>query len=448
VRAANEVPPKIDGADTARVNEQRVVEQSIDASIDVPAVDLDASTAPWVQDLGAGSLSSVAVDSNLDIFVGGSLTALSEYQSFYVQELDRNGNTLWNKTAGSSQGYAQHTALGVAFDPSGDMIATGLTADAIDVGGGALGPGTFIVKYDSSGNFVWEFGPFANAQFTQVATRSNGSIVAVGSLRGAVDFGNGTLTASGYADALMVEVSADKTLVTAKKWGGAGQEDMFALAVDHFDNLFMTGRFEGSIDFGGGAMTGPANGSGSYNTFIAKLDPSDAYAAQMQVNADSNNDGLNDLAVDWADNLWVAGGVTNTMNLGGNNLTCGGTVIGRLDNSLGHLWSSCYTHGGGGPIAISPLNTAFAVGSYSGTINFGQGTLGGTAGAYFVAFDSSGQATTSYGSGSTNFFAQDTAYVTWPDYVVVGQCSSSFNLPSGPVTCNGTQHAFVARFTP
>ena len=437
--------------DAADASADGAFEAGLDSSIDAPFVDLDAASAPWAQDLGAGSLSGVAVDSNLDILVGGELTALSSYISFYLQELDSNGNLLWKKTVGTSTAYKNHTALGVAFDGSGNMIATGLTDDAIDLGGGtALGPGTFIVKYDANGKFLWEFGPFPSAQFTRVATRSNGNVVVVGSLRGSVNFGNGTLTSTGYADALMVEVTSAKTLVTAKSWGGGGQEDMLALAVDHHDNLFMTGRFEGTIDFGGGAMTGPANGSGSFNTFIAKLDANNAYVAQMQVAADSNNDGLGSIAVDWADDVWVTGFVGNTMNLGGKDLTCSGTVIGRLDNSLNHLWSGCYTHGSGGPVAISPIDTALHTGAYQGTINFGQGTLSGTQGTYFASFDSSGKATASFGSPwqSGNFLPQDTTYLTWPDFVVAGQCSGSFNLPSGLVTCNGTQHALVARLTP
>src|SRR5262249_28230772 len=152
------------------------------------------------------------------------------------------------KIVSSASSTVQHAAYAVTFDPSGNAIAAGMTGDALDLGGGLKGPGGFLVAYDSSGTFQWEYGPFANTTFRKVRTKSNGHVVAIGNFSGTEDFGGGKLNAGTYRAVVLVEVDTSGSFVRAQSWTG-GDQLGYALAIDGWDDVFIAGNFSGTIDF-------------------------------------------------------------------------------------------------------------------------------------------------------------------------------------------------------
>lgn len=330
------------------------------------------------------------------------------------------------------------------------MYAAGVTGDAIDLGGGSKGPGTFVVKYDSNGNFVWEYGPFPNTVFISVAVRSNGNVLAWGTLlQGSDDYGGGLVTATGRNNVL-TEVTSNKTFVRVKTWSGTDQ-GATAMTVDAWDDVYLLGRFAGSIDFGGGAMTGPTVNSGAYNNFIVELDANSNYLFQMETKTSSNNDSVSAVSVDWNGNIFVAGNASTGINFGGSTLTCG-AAIGMLDQSFNHVWSKCYSNTGSGGLSVDPAGGVGFVGGYQPNATFGQGTLPLYKGAFLVRFDDdAGKSLASYGTGSTqNYYAfgYNGRFLTWPDFIAVGVCSDTVTFPSGQITCPPNGAGFVARMAP
>ena len=103
------------------------------------------------------------------------------------------------------------TGLGVATDGSGNVVITGLFGDTVDFGGGPLTSAShfdvFVAKYDGSGNHLWSkrFGDSLYEIGDSVATDASGNVVITGRFEGSVDFGGGLLTSAGYSDIFLAK---------------------------------------------------------------------------------------------------------------------------------------------------------------------------------------------------------------------------------------------------
>jgi len=457
-----------DGASDGGASDGATNEASTDAAKETSCVldgatpdafaDLDAATSGWGQTYGQGEFRSAAVDSKGHVLLGGSAGNNAD-MDFFLQEVDSAGSSIWTKKVGSTASYVNHRAWAVAYDTNGAMYAAGETDDAIDLGGGSLGPGGFVVKYDASGNFVWEYGPFANTQFYAMRVRPNGNVVAVGSLQGTANYGGGSLSSvSGSVDALLVEVTSCKSFVRSQIWGDGSDQEVRGIAIDASGDLFLGGRFAGSLDFGGGAMTGPTNGFNVYDMFVAKLDANASYLHQLETGSASDNS-LDSVDVNASGNVFVTGHVAegDSVNLGGGKLTASGAYdmfVGELDSSLGYVWAKHVGASGSGDLAqghvaiADPFAGVVVVGQYGGAdINFGQGAFSNGQGPFIARYDSTGTCVASWGSSPNPgqaAYAYAGAYLSWPDFIIGGGATASFTAPSGSVGAG----AFALRIKP
>jgi len=271
-----------------------------DASVDVATdvVDAGAVTQPWALSFGQspGSwMSGVAVDSSANVLVGGSVG-----WGALVEKLDSAGNPKWQKQLANSG------VQSVAFDAQGNAFAGGSGSASTDFGGGPLGSGEFLVKFDAQGNVLWQRGGY-QASFACLAVRPNGNVVAVGSLTGPADFGGGPITPTN-SKVLVVEFTASNQYVQAATFGASnGSAYATTCALDSTGAIFLGGNFEESITFGGSTFTGPPQGSGSWNFFLAKLDSSFGHLASMDLKSTGYNSWFGSVAVDANDNVTVHG---------------------------------------------------------------------------------------------------------------------------------------------
>jgi hypothetical protein len=130
--------------------------------------------------------------------------------------------------------------------------------------------------------------------------------------------------------------------------------------------------------------------------------------------------------------------------------------VGLLDTSLGYLWGAHYgdkveqaAFGG----AADPTGGVGIVGGYLGTLDFGLGALPSStssqSGMFIAQLAADGGAFRNFGSGSSTYaaVAQGVAFMTWPDFVISGQCSGTVPFPFGSLACGGGD-LFVARLKP
>ncbi|WP_052374974.1 hypothetical protein [Chondromyces apiculatus] len=205
-------------------------------------------------------------------FGGGTLTSQSG-EDIFLLKLGQSGNHLWSKAfvgTGSNIGHR------VRVDAVGNVIASGYVVGALDFGGGVLPAGgsqdVFVAKFDGTGAHQWSK-RFGNAQEQLgygLDVDPNGNVALTGRLLGSADFGGGTLTSAGGVDVFVAKLSATGAHLWSQRYGDAtGGQWGRAVAFDPAGNLVVSGRFQGSLNFGGGAL----DSAGSWDAFVAKLAP-------------------------------------------------------------------------------------------------------------------------------------------------------------------------------
>jgi len=222
------------------------------------------------------------------------------------------------------------------------------------------------------------FGGSGRETFNDIALGSNGDIVAVGSFEGSVSFGGASLTSKGELDAVVVKFDASGHHVWSKAFGGPRTDDLAAVALDQVGNVYVMGRFTGSIDVEGATLTSTGSGGG----FVAKLDGTTGGRVwAFRFGAVGNSDfQLTDAIAVSADGtrLATSGQFFGTANFGGANITHAGggdafaAVYATADGS--HLWSRGF--GGTGideasGVAFDGNDGVIIAGLYAGPAAFG-----------------------------------------------------------------------------
>jgi hypothetical protein len=257
---------------------------------------------------------------------GGGGLAANGVSNILVAKFDTNGSLAWSQ--GFAGGYAY--GYGVAVDAQRNILFTGATTDTINFGGGNLtgggaylvrfapdgayswgagflgaealdiavddlgGPavigrfsGTvsfggsnltaagdtdvFVAKFNAAGDHVWSksFGDSNRQTGTGIAVGSNGDVVTTGSFNGYTAFGTESLTSAGKTDVFVAKFDVAGTHKWSKRYGAAGDEQAWGLAVDGSANILVAGQFTDMVDFG----TGSIASGGDFDAFLMKIAP-------------------------------------------------------------------------------------------------------------------------------------------------------------------------------
>ena len=203
-------------------------------------------------------------------FGGGSLTSRG-LRDIFIAEYSSSGAHLWSKGFG---GVSDDYGNSIAMDASGNVIATGNFNGTVDFGGGPLddvGAGNmFLAKFTPAGAHTWSkrLGIGGNTALG-VATDPTGNILMTGSIVGAADFGGGPLWGNGSWDIFVAKLTAAGAHLWSKRYGPVWDDHGNAVTTDSNGNIIVTGDFYESVDFGGGALLSP----GGYDTFLARFGP-------------------------------------------------------------------------------------------------------------------------------------------------------------------------------
>ncbi len=198
-----------------------------------------------------GSVVLVGAFDNTVNFGGLTLAEVGGLDSF-VTKLDANGDHVFSVPL---NGLGEQIARDVARD-DGSVIVVGAFEATMDVGGRTLTSAgdtdAFVVKMDATGSPVWErrFGDDAAQEARIAAVDGMGYVFVIGWFTGRIDFGFGDLVSAGAKDIFIAKLTPDGDPVWAKAFGTTGDQTPRACATDAMGNLFCTGNFEGSLDFG------------------------------------------------------------------------------------------------------------------------------------------------------------------------------------------------------
>ncbi len=159
------------------------------------------------QGLAIDNLGGPAITGSLNgtvDFGGGPLTPKGAFVKGFLAKYTSGNTFQWAKTFG---GDAPLGNLYVSADGVGNLFMAGDFQGSVDLGAGSLAAmGTskdiFLAKFTNTGMAAWSrrFGDLDDQQTAGISVTKAGDPILVGSLKGTVDFGLGTLTSAGSYD--------------------------------------------------------------------------------------------------------------------------------------------------------------------------------------------------------------------------------------------------------
>ncbi len=231
-------------------------------------VDFDPGTIPMEQDLHSSN-------GSYDVF---------------VSKFAASGQFVWARTFG---GFHEDRGFSVDTDQFGNVYLTGSFAGDTDLDPGEgedthtalAADDVFLVALDNTGAFMWARSWGGNISSVvydhgeEVAVGDFGDIYVTGNVAGEdIDFDpdpddEALCTPLGGCDVFISKFDLSGNFEWAGIWGGYLDDYGFGMDTDSDGNIYVTGRFEGMVDFdpGSGAEVYISNGEG-YDAFLTKFD--------------------------------------------------------------------------------------------------------------------------------------------------------------------------------
>jgi hypothetical protein len=333
------------------------------------------------------------------------------------------------------------------------VYAVGDFTGTVDFGAGPVttaGTGLFVVALTHAGGVRWTLASTAAVSSAQnVAFDSAGNVFIVGFYGGAGL--SGWSAAASSSDAFVASYSRDGALRWMRRMGGLGDERATGVAIDGANSVYVSGSFAGAVDFGAGSIvaTGVDGFVARYTNVGAFASVAVASGASDQrVNEVSVRNVAGIVQTD------VAGEFEGSVTFGGRMATSRGGVdafVARLRSDGTAQWLRSFGSTGtdaAASIATSAANVIAVGGSFTNTVDFGSGTIAGRGtDGYVLWLDGDTSATTRVrtisGAGSAGEFALDLA-VDGDSIIVAGQCDGATTIAAAMLTCGAGGAAFVA----
>ncbi|MNJ90972.1 Beta-propeller repeat protein [compost metagenome] len=289
------------------------------------------------------------------------------------------------------------TGMSTATDGTGNVYTTGQFMGTVDFDPGtgtsylssAGGTDIFVSKTDVDGNFLWakRIGGTSYEYGRSVSIDALGNAYVTGYFEGTVDFNPGAgifnLVSAGATDIFMLKLDPSGNFVWAKRIGGAISELSFAIAADASGNTYITGTFNGTIDFDPGAGTSNLTAVSQSDVFITKLDANGNFVWAKNIGGTASDIGYA-ICTDASGNVYTTGEYAYTVDFdpgaGIHNLTSVANnfdvFILKLDANGNFVWAKSMGGGindTGRSIAVDGSGNVYTTGNFQETGDFDPG---------------------------------------------------------------------------
>jgi Secretion system C-terminal sorting domain/Beta-propeller repeat len=189
----------------------------------------------------------------------------------------------WGHAIGSG---ASDNSYNLTVDDSGNTYVVGRFQGSVDFDPSASsqllssqgGFDMFLMKFDGTGNLIWVIsaGGTGTDDASGVTVDKNGNVYITGRFQNTVDFdpspGIFNLTSNGSWDAYTAKYDKDGNLKWAIGFGDANFDDGKSIALSQDSFIYVTGSFEGTIDFDTSMNVFNVSSIGDKDAFLAKYD--------------------------------------------------------------------------------------------------------------------------------------------------------------------------------
>ncbi|MGQ4876720.1 MAG: SBBP repeat-containing protein [Promethearchaeia archaeon] len=177
----------------------------------------------WGGRFGEDTGFDIAIDASDNIYI----SAVSDNgDDIYLLKYDSSGNLIWNAVYSEINPYGE---CNIAVDNSGYIYISGTTLD--------YGPNEddiFLLKYDSSGNLIWIkiWGGIGFDRGYDVAVDSLGNIYITGMYE---------RFTSSNKEMVLLKYDSSGNLVWNKTWGGNNVDSGYGVFIDDSDKIYISG---------------------------------------------------------------------------------------------------------------------------------------------------------------------------------------------------------------
>ena|GEM_PF-1447889 len=314
----------------------------------------------------------------------------------YITKFDGSGNFVWVKTLA---GPGDESAADIAIDASGNIYISGAFTGSVDFDPGpgtytlassGMYSNTFIIKLNSTGNFVWakNFAGATENMGGSIAIDGSGNIITVGHFIDAVDFdpGAGTFsltssTTTAY-DTYVSKLNSAGNFV----WAASLETASFlssSFAIDAVNNIYVSGVFENTGDFDPGASTFTLSSQGYSDIYMVKLNPAGNFLWANSIGGSDIDIGA-PIALDVSGNIYQSGTFSGLVDFDPSpasytlSSVAVSTFITKADPNGNFIWGRNFALSNGmmasNALLTDNAGNIYSGGAFSGTVDFNPGS--------------------------------------------------------------------------
>lgn len=353
----------------------------ISGPTDVVGVAADPTT-------GAIAITGVVVGTTN--FGGGVISGGDAGAGAFLAGFNSAGSYQWARIVAGDQ----VSPANLAIDGSGNVLMLGTFQGPTDFGGGSVASSAtgdlFLAEYSSTGSFAWikHFDAAPNGccgAVHRAVFDTSGNIYLVGELEGtALDLGCGALP--GGMSMFVAKFNSSGVCIWSNGYGpaangGSNYTQSETITLDPSGDVIVGGGFYGTIDFGTGSRTAPGIGM---DVFVQKLTSGGAVTWAKTFGIGASVAQITGIGTDSCGNIVADGTFSGTIDFGCGTLTesgdtgSGDVFIAKFDPSATCMWSNSFGDPNGqigGPLAVDAHGGSTITGSFNGMVNFGTGAL-------------------------------------------------------------------------
>ncbi len=255
---------------------------------------------------------------DFDPNAGTAFLTSSGSDDVFIAKYNASGVYQWAQKIGGTQ---SDIGSALELDEFGNLTITGLFRNQADFdpGAGSLsltsngGSDAFLARYTNAGTLIWAI----NAGGTQddagasLQIDADDHIYLTGKFTGIADFNpsgiTNALVSNGLTDLFLACYDASGNYVWANGLGGGVDDSGNALKIGPDGNLYLTGGFQGSVDFDPGANTALLTGLGDEDIVLACYDPNGGAYHWAKAIVGASADRATDLQVTKSGDIYLTG---------------------------------------------------------------------------------------------------------------------------------------------
>jgi len=349
----------------------------------------------------SGNVYSVGIfsGSNVDFNPGAGVYNLSSAGSddVFISKVDSNKNFLWAHRIGNA---SSNVGYSINLDSSNNIYITGTFSGTVDFDPDAVdtynlissgGNDMFVLKLDSTGDFLWAHSFGGTSQDTPDVIKVDGdnNVYFAGKFQNTVDFDPDpvdvyNLSSAGNIDVFISKLDQSGDFLWAHGFGGTGFESIKDINLDTNNNIYLTGAFQNTVDFDPDLVdVSNITSVVGDDIFITKFDSTGDFVWAKSI-GNANSTTSTSLSLDQSNNAYLVGSFAGTVDFNPDlidvyDLISSGSVDGfilKLDSGGNFTWAK-HIEGVDSEqietISIDSNNNLYISGSMEGLTDFDPG---------------------------------------------------------------------------